>query len=71
MRSYEDVFTNTSTEYAPWYIIPADNKWFMRLAVAEVIHYRMKKLNLQYPTITEAHRKELLEARKLLTAERK
>jgi PPK2 family polyphosphate:nucleotide phosphotransferase len=70
MEAYEDVFTNTSTDYAPWYIIPADNKWFMRLAVAEIINQRLKKLDLRYPTITDARRRELLRARKLLVEER-
>jgi PPK2 family polyphosphate:nucleotide phosphotransferase len=71
MNAYEAVFTNTSTEHAPWYIIPADNKWFMRLAVAEIICHRLKKLRLQYPAITETRRRELLEARKLLMGERR
>ena len=69
MSAYEDVFSNTSTDYAPWYIIPADNKWFMRLAVAEVINYRLEKLNLKYPTVTEAHRIELMQARRMLVGE--
>ncbi len=71
MRAYEDVFTHTSTDRAPWYIIPADNKWFMRLAVAEIINYRLEKLDLRYPAITEARRKELLHVRKLLVGERR
>ncbi|RPI50098.1 MAG: polyphosphate kinase 2 family protein [Acidobacteria bacterium] len=70
MRAYEDVFSNTSTSYAPWYIIPADNKWFMRLAVAETINYRLGQLNLKYPAVTDAHRKELMQARRMLAGER-
>jgi PPK2 family polyphosphate:nucleotide phosphotransferase len=70
MNAYEDAFRHTSTNYAPWYIIPADNKWFMRLAVAEIISYRLKKLDLRYPTIDEGRRKELLRARNMLMAER-
>jgi PPK2 family polyphosphate:nucleotide phosphotransferase len=69
MRAYEDVFTHTSTDRAPWYIIPADNKWFMRLAVADIINDRLERLDLRYPTITEARRKELLRVRKLLVGE--
>jgi PPK2 family polyphosphate:nucleotide phosphotransferase len=69
MKAYEGAFTNTSTEWAPWYIIPADNKWFMRLAVADIIHHRLKQLRLRYPKITKAHRKELLKARAMLMAE--
>ena len=70
MAAYEDVFTHTSTRHAPWYIVPADNKWFMRLAVAEVINYRLKKLNLKYPTVTATRKKELLQARKMLGSEK-
>ena len=69
MKAYEDAFTNTSTEWAPWYIIPADNKWFMRLAVADIIHHRLKQLRLSYPKVTKAHRKELAKARAMLMAE--
>ncbi|HKB14348.1 MAG TPA: polyphosphate kinase 2 family protein [Vicinamibacterales bacterium] len=71
MDAYEDVFSNTSTKHAPWYIIPADNKWFMRLAVADIIHHRIKQLKLRYPSITSAHKRELLKARKLLLEERR
>ena len=69
MKAYEDVFSNTSTAWAPWYIIPADNKWFMRLLVADIVHHRLKQLRLSYPTVTKAHRKELLKARAMLMAE--
>jgi polyphosphate kinase 2 (PPK2 family) len=70
MKAYEDVFTHTSTPWAPWYIVPADNKWFMRLAVADIIRHRLKKLDLRYPVVTDAHKKELIEARKLLMGEK-
>jgi PPK2 family polyphosphate:nucleotide phosphotransferase len=70
MRAYEDVFTHTSTKAAPWYIIPADNKWFMRLAVAAIIHQTMDGLDLKYPTLTKDKKRELLEARKVLMAEK-
>jgi PPK2 family polyphosphate:nucleotide phosphotransferase len=69
MRAYEDAFTHTSTEYAPWYVVPADNKWFTHLAVAEIINRRLDKLRLRFPKATKAHRKELLRARKLLIAD--
>jgi PPK2 family polyphosphate:nucleotide phosphotransferase len=70
MRAYEDVFTYTSTKHAPWYIIPADNKWFMRLAVAAITYQTLDDLNLRYPTLTKEKKKELLEARKVLMAEK-
>lgn len=50
-RAFEECFTATSTDYAPWYVIPADNKWFTRVAVAEIIADRMKALKLKYPQL--------------------
>jgi PPK2 family polyphosphate:nucleotide phosphotransferase len=70
MKAYEDVFTHTSTKAAPWYIIPADNKWFMRLSVAAIASQTLKNLDLQYPTLTKEKKNELLEARKVLMAEK-
>jgi PPK2 family polyphosphate:nucleotide phosphotransferase len=70
MKAYEDCFTHTSTKAAPWYIIPADNKWFMRLAVAEITNRTLEKLDLRYPTLTKEKKSELLEARKVLMAEK-
>jgi hypothetical protein len=69
MSAYEDIFNHTSTEYAPWYIIPADHKWFTRLAVAEIINARLAQLDLHYPQVTEQHRQELLQARTILEGE--
>jgi PPK2 family polyphosphate:nucleotide phosphotransferase len=70
MRAYEDVFTHTSTKDAPWYIIPADNKWFMRLAVAAITYQTLDDLNLKYPVVNKEKRNELLEAKKVLLAEK-
>ena len=70
MRAYEDVFTHTSSKAAPWYIIPADNKWFMRLAVAAITVQTLEDLNLKYPTLTKAKKEELLQARKVLMADK-
>jgi PPK2 family polyphosphate:nucleotide phosphotransferase len=70
MRAYEDLFTHTSTKRAPWYIIPADNKWFMRLAVAATIHQTLEGLDLRYPAVTQARKKELMKARRLLMSEK-
>jgi PPK2 family polyphosphate:nucleotide phosphotransferase len=69
MEAYEAVFSNTSTDYAPWHIIPADNKWFTRLVVADIIVDQLKSLKLSYPTVSEAHQLELLEAKKVLESE--
>ena len=69
MRAYEDVFSNTSTEAAPWHVVPADRKWFSRLVVAAVIHHALERLDLQYPSITPDKKAELQNVRKLLIAE--
>jgi PPK2 family polyphosphate:nucleotide phosphotransferase len=69
MKAYEDVFTHTSTEWAPWHIIPANKKWFTRLAVAYFIYEKLKSLNLQYPVVDEAHHQSLLKAKEMLESE--
>lgn len=69
MQAYEDIFNHTSTESAPWYIIPADRKWFTRLVVADIICSKLKELNLRYPTVSEEHHRQLLKAKQLLENE--
>jgi PPK2 family polyphosphate:nucleotide phosphotransferase len=68
--AYEDMFNHTSTELAPWYIIPADRKWFSRLTVANVICDRIKQLDLTYPQISPAQREQLLLAKLMLEQEK-
>ncbi len=67
--AYEDVFNNTSTEWAPWYVVPADNKWFTRLAVGTVIYSTLRGLKLAYPTVDEAKQQDLLKAKAELEAD--
>ncbi len=69
MSAYEDMFNHTSTEWAPWYIIPADHKWFTRAAVADIIVAKLESLKLKYPEMTEEKKKGLLEAKQLLEKE--
>jgi PPK2 family polyphosphate:nucleotide phosphotransferase len=69
MAAYEELFNHTSTEWAPWYIVPADHKWFTRLAVAAVIYHTMRTLKLAYPAVTEEHVQQLNRARELLENE--
>ena len=71
MAAFESAFNHTSTEKAPWYIIPADHKWFTRVAVADIIIERLKHLNLSYPTLGERQLSEIEAARKALQAEAK
>jgi PPK2 family polyphosphate:nucleotide phosphotransferase len=66
MEAYEDMIRNTSTPEAPWYVVPADNKWFTRLAVAGAIIDALEELNLHYPVVDAAKKKELAAARKAL-----
>ena len=57
------MFNHTSTEWAPWYIIPADHKWFSRLVVAAIINHTLEGLDLNFPTVNDKQKKELLEAK--------
>jgi PPK2 family polyphosphate:nucleotide phosphotransferase len=65
-NAYEDLIRNTATKQAPWYVIPADNKWFTHLAVAAAIVETLEELDLSYPKVDAAKRKELDAARRLL-----
>jgi len=69
MRAYEEIFSHTSTEWAPWYIIPADRKWFTRAAVANVIVDTLQSLGLRYPMPDAAHLAGLKDARTHLEQE--
>jgi PPK2 family polyphosphate:nucleotide phosphotransferase len=69
MQAYEDMLNATSTKWAPWYVIPADKKWYTRFAVASVIRQTMESFDLKYPTLDEDHKKELLKARRILESE--
>jgi len=69
IEAYEDCLRATSTEHAPWYVIPADNKWFTRLAVAYVIYRKLKSLNLAYPEVSSEQRESLQDARRHLVSE--
>ena len=69
MNAYRDAIEKTSTKNAPWYIVPADNKWFTRLAISEIIVKKLKSLKLEYPKVSEAHLKSLQEAKAMLEAE--
>ena len=71
MEAYEDMIRHTSTEDAPWYVVPADHKWFTRLVVADAIGDALESLDLRYPTIDEKKREELGRARAALEAETK
>jgi len=64
--AYEDMIRHTATKHAPWYVVPADNKWFSRLVISTVIVDALESLNLSYPKVDAQKRKELDEARKIM-----
>jgi PPK2 family polyphosphate:nucleotide phosphotransferase len=66
--AYEDMIRNTSSAEAPWYVVPADNKWFTRLVVSTVLVDTLESLKLAYPKVDERKRKELEAAKKVLLA---
>jgi PPK2 family polyphosphate:nucleotide phosphotransferase len=68
--AYEDMIRNTSTKQAPWYVVPADNKWFSRLVISTVIVDTLESLKLQFPKVDGAERKELEAAKQGLLKEK-
>ena len=68
-EAYEDMIRNTATKHAPWYVVPADNKWFTRLVISTVVVDALESLKLHYPKVDAAKRKELREAAKQLEKE--
>jgi len=70
MRAYEEAIQATATKRAPWYVVPADNKWFTRLVVAAAIVEAVEKLDLTYPTVSAEKKSELAAARTELVAEK-
>jgi hypothetical protein len=71
MKAYEDTIRHTATSYAPWYVVPADHKWFTRLVVASAVIDALDDMNLEYPKVDAAKKRELAEARRLLEAEKR
>jgi polyphosphate kinase 2 (PPK2 family) len=68
-KVYAEAMSETSTDNAPWFVIPADDKWYARLAIASVIYREFEKLELSYPTVSEAQKAELQKAKLHLTSE--
>ncbi len=69
-NAYKEAIQATSTERSPWYILPADHKWFTRLAVSEIIAERLESMNLKYPQVSQEHIERLQEAKKILEGEK-
>jgi PPK2 family polyphosphate:nucleotide phosphotransferase len=64
--AFQEMFCQTSTKYAPWYLIPADHKWFSRVAVADIVVKKLESLGLSYPKLPAKEQKELANSKKLL-----
>ncbi|WP_261511141.1 polyphosphate kinase 2 family protein [Chryseobacterium paludis] len=69
MTAYETAINETSKEYAPWYVLPADNKWFARVAAIQIIIDTLEKMDLKYPQPSEKDVKALEESKKILEKE--
>lgn len=68
-KAYEDAIRGTASKHSPWYVVPADHKWFSRLVVAQVLVDTLKKMDLKYPKLNEDQNKELAKARRELEKE--
>jgi polyphosphate kinase 2 (PPK2 family) len=69
MKTYEGMLSATSTDYAPWFVVPADYKWVARTFVAEVVRSTIEGLNLSYPKVTDDQVSQLMAAKKELLGE--
>ncbi|HEX7879215.1 MAG TPA: polyphosphate kinase 2 family protein [Candidatus Eisenbacteria bacterium] len=69
MKAYQEMIAATSTDWAPWHVVPADNKWFSRLAVADLLIDTLEGMDLQYPRVNAEKKKELEVIRKKMAAE--
>ncbi len=69
-KAYEDALSETSTDTAPWFVVPADDKWFARLAIAAIIARQFAKLDISYPTVSPAQKEELQKAKLQLMSEK-
>jgi PPK2 family polyphosphate:nucleotide phosphotransferase len=70
MDAYEEMIQSTSTEHAPWYVVPADHKWFTRIVVAEAVIHALEKLDLSFPQVDKKKREDLKKARAVLMREK-
>ncbi len=68
-KAYEDMLENTSNRLAPWFVIPADDKWYTQLMLANIVVNELNKLDLSYPRLSDQQKKDLENSKKLLTGE--
>ncbi len=70
MNAYEETIKNTATQHAPWYVVPADNKWFTRVVVAAAVISALDALELAYPEVGKEQQAELAEAKRALLGDK-
>ena len=70
MEAYEEAINETSKEHAPWFVVPADKKWFARLTALQIIIDALEDMNLKYPELPENEKTALEEAKKQLENEK-
>ena len=68
-KAYEDMLKNTSNLLAPWFVVPADDKWFTQMVVANIIVSELSRLDLSYPQLSDQQKKDLENSKKILTGE--
>ena len=69
MAVYQDIVRHTSTRFAPWYVVPADHKWFARVVIGSVIVSALEELNLRFPRVDKGSLDEFAKVRKALESE--
>jgi polyphosphate kinase 2 (PPK2 family) len=70
MEAFEDALSATSSEWAPWYVVPADSKWVARAVVADVLTSTVRSIDLEYPEVTDEKRAAIMKARDQLESEK-
>lgn len=70
MKAYEQAINETSTEYAPWFVIPADQKWFSRVAAIQIIIDKLQEMNPQFPKLSDKEKSALEESKVKLESEK-
>ena len=71
MAAYQDMIRHTSTRMAPWYVVPADHKWFARVVIGSAIVSALDRLDLHFPKVDKAERSEFAQVREALLKEGK
>jgi hypothetical protein len=68
-EAFSEMLSSTSTEWAPWYVVPADRKWFARICAAAILAHTLLDIDPQYPNVDGDHQRDLVEAKSALEAQ--